>query len=713
MARETILEYYLWLDESGDFKERHSAPSSLVGGVACDRAVRDRVAPGKLIGRILNNRRFHDAIAADPDCRADARHSTELPRSIRTAARVTMMQACAEAGFEFVIFQNRRRVSVGDTTTNYLNFLAEGIAQYIAHLCASVQKQVHLNVVIGRRVDTALLEQGKKTVIPEERYAALIRERVELAKARCLFDVGRQVGYDISFASDKRNDYLVLSDYVCSCRLSLDRKDEPTRTAFAETLPDGRSMREAAEQAFRKQGVHFELYEDQVRMTMRQHLNSHNYGSALFLYMGQAAPDEMARRELLSRFSALDAETQRVQLSIFFDLVRGFSQMRSLYGALLELLRAFLERLPELSFRQQDLAALCRFNAYLYLATIHNHLGHTQQALVHAQACEQLLPQILQRPENLDLYFILRNRQAVILQDDLRFEDALMFLEDVVAVTELQRDYCRELLALIQHPGEPDVTAEGAKLLGTCAQTYQYALPCRPELYAQAVATAEKAAAAFTTPEDKARQQLTWAEIEAETGHAPAAVEHLCAAFGCGPEALAGTLSASEDVYTWYHIMRIARYLDAHAACAPLAAQLYALFKPHAMAFGDGFPAHAAARHAATYCAGHRELSADRDRFYKRCRELCLDNKDSAGPFKMIGLAATAEQALQCWQLRPPQVQRWLERLRSDLALAGSAPLTPGSRNYVQKWQQQLLHAGADPAAALDVCTQISQRVPY
>lgn len=158
--------YWLWLDESGTFEEdpgeTRNGPS-LVGGVWCEDAVRRAVRPASIPAeRVGNAPRFRDAFPGT--ARPEVYHSAELPKSIRTAARAAVVQGCVEQGLEFVFFRNRSKIRIPDSTITYLNFLAEGLAQFMAHL--SVQGPAHLEVVIGRRVDVAAYEREKQSGRP-------------------------------------------------------------------------------------------------------------------------------------------------------------------------------------------------------------------------------------------------------------------------------------------------------------------------------------------------------------------------------------------------------------------------------------------------------------------------------------------------------------------------------------------------------------------
>lgn len=718
MGAEAVQEYFLWLDESGDFEESRKGNGipSLVGGVACGRAVLDNAAaaPGALLSRILGNHDFHEAIRNDPSCRDDARHSTELPKAIRTAARVVMLRECANAGFQFVIFQSHRKISIGDATTNYLNFLAEGIAQYIAHLSACTSGAVRLAVVIGRRVDTVQMAGGRLSMIGEDRCTEIIRERVELAKARCLFDGASRISYTVAFDSDKRNDYLVLSDYICSCRFTLGSRDPYIQREFGLPAADGLTRRALAEHIFRTQGVVFGLYEDRIRMELRHHLNSGNYGSALYLSMAQAEPDSISRRELLSRFQALSAGAQKVHLGIFFELVRSLIHLRS-FRESAGLLEHFLAQLPELPLKREDITAFCAFNARLYLATVYNHLGRTDMAAGAMSQCEDLLPQILTRPENVDLYYILRNRQAVICQDDFCYQQALALLDEAIDIAKMQERNRQELFDMIDLPSAGSVPEECAKLLGTRAETYQYLLLRQPELYPRAVEAAQAAADAFPFPDERRRQELTRAQIEAQSGHAHEAFRHLCLALSCPEDGLIGTVSRLQDDYTWYHVIRICRYTAASQPHQRLAEALFDLFRQkYDSVFSERYPAHAAARHAAAFCAGSRRFSKDRDRFYRQCRELCFRPENPGGVLWAIGLACDAEQTARCLKDGPSsRLEGLLKNLTGHTARARGGNGAEGLTAHIADWSSKLSAAGKDPDRLLAVCEQISREVPY
>ncbi len=380
----------------------------------------------------------------------------------------------------------------------------------------------------------------------------------------------------------------------------------------------------------------------------------------------------------------------------------------------MELLERFLDRLDALHLALPETVALAKFNAWLYLVTAHTHLGHTDTAEKLLKQCGTLLPQILERPENIDFYYILRNREAVVLQDDFRFEEALGLLEEAISVAELQEESQQELLRIIGLSGGETVPQQKAKLLGTYAQTCQYLLPQRPELHQQAVTAAQRAVDAFVHPAEKSRQYFTWAEIEAESGHPAEALDRLCDALGCAKEQLAATAAEVRDVYAWYHIIRVCRALLSGApGQQAVAEQLFDQARRNFdTIFSDRFPAHAAAWHAAAVCSQSKRFASGRDRFYQRCCTLCFQEENLQGSLWAIGLAATAEQiALQLRAGRSPDALR--QRLKQRIAQARAADLTGGLSARYAAWEGQLASAGEDSALWVKACEEIAREVPY
>lgn len=227
---DKLKHYCLYLDESGGFEEDQEdkmAPPSLIGGVFGEASAFSRKKARGLLTQMAEDPQFKAAAGGVP---LAVNHCADLPEETKAPARLQVIRWCAEQGLEFVFFRSSVKVQIVDSTQTYLNLLAEGLAQFMAWL--SYRGGAKLTVCIGRRVDVAAYEKDPrmgKQAIPENEYRNIIEARIAITKARYLFDAGSRVSHEIVFDSDKENELLVLSDYVCSCRYTMDYTEGPVR----------------------------------------------------------------------------------------------------------------------------------------------------------------------------------------------------------------------------------------------------------------------------------------------------------------------------------------------------------------------------------------------------------------------------------------------------------------------------------------------------
>ena len=689
--------YWLWLDESGTFEENPGETRdgpSLVGGVWCEDAVRRTVRPASIPAeRVGNDPRFRDAFPGT--AQPEVYHSTELPKSIRTAARAAVVQGCAEQGLEFVFFQNRSKIRIQDSTVTYLNFLAEGLAQFMAHL--SAQGPAHLEVVIGRRVDVAAYERerqsgqpARKRDITKEEYLSRIDERIALARARYLFDGTNRVTYHVGFDKDKVNPFLILSDYVCSCKFTLDSSDIRTQRSFDAPQAGGLTCREQVVQIFQAHSMTFGLAEDRLLRDVRGCLSGRNWGGALYLALAGGVPAGSMHRELSESFETLNAQGQRAQMDVFFQLAGHLSQVEAAHRQTAALLEAYLDYLNRLAFRFEEDRTYCVVNAKLYLSAALSHMGCAAQGQDLLKQCEGELPALLRRPENWQLYYILRNREAVDLQDCFDYEGALELLDEALCVVELEREGLHQLYEALSMPTEDVPLAQQARLLGNRALTLQYLLPSAPQRAEEACEAARKAIAAFSYPEDQHRHWMALMTAELYQNDLEAALQAFLAGMGCTQDTLVKILEASGSVFDWYSAIQLAGgMLDGSHAQQKLGQELFDLIRTRFdRVFQKTYPAHSAARRMAQLARKAERGTKTVQRYDSICEKLCFQEENRTGPLWAIGLACLADRVVSAGNTAPELEARFWRRFDE----AWDSELPQALRRFYQRakgWHEQ------------------------
>lgn len=642
---DKLKHYYLYLDESGKFEEDQDAPPSLIGGVFGEESAFSRKKARKLLEQMAENPDFKTAAGGTP---LTVNHCVELPEEVRVPARLQVVRWCAEQGMEFVFFRSGVKVQIIDSTQTYLNLLAEGLAQFMAWL--SYRDSAKLTICIGRRVDVAAYEKdprmGKQS-IPEEEYRKIIETRIAIAKARYLFDAASRISHEIVFDSDKENGFLVLSDYVCSCRYTMDYAQGRTRRDYEQPAEEGRSRRAVLEELFGARSRTFSFLEDRLQGDVRRELSRRHWGSALYLALSQGEPRRDMEEELREAFqpSRLDDQNQRTQMNVFFNLVSSLLSTPGCSGEAAKLLETYLSVLDRMPVGLDSLRSFCRINARLYLSAAYTHLGRAGIAKQQLDLCEDALPELLQQPENLELYYILRNRQAVVWQDCFRYDKALELLKEALAVAALQQESQENLFELLGYSTQCQPSVQQAKLQGSLALTCQYMLPSHPEMSGEAREAAEKAVEAMRLPRDRRRHHMTLAEVELRCGRPDEAYRQFCAGLDCSPDDLLEALGRCENPFDWYHAIRLADGLcrgskEQRALAQALFGLLHSRF---GTVFTQAYPAHSAARRMGALCLklGKPKLAQE---YFQKCESLCFQTGQDT--LYAIGLAGLAERIL-------------------------------------------------------------------
>ena len=139
-------QYYLYLDESGDFNENDAdKSSSLIGGVLCYDETQALNTAKKIISAV------HEKYLKDyPEYkRFNFKHATDFPgntpeeKNLKANIKLEMLHAITtnEYGFIPIVFSQSEKVHIKDSTTTYIMFLVDGLVKLIQD--CNFQKNFH------------------------------------------------------------------------------------------------------------------------------------------------------------------------------------------------------------------------------------------------------------------------------------------------------------------------------------------------------------------------------------------------------------------------------------------------------------------------------------------------------------------------------------------------------------------------------------------
>lgn len=673
MAQAEKIVLHLWLDESGMFaSEQEEAEDtsngkqwvSLVGGVYCLEKQIPEIKPKEIIAKVRDCpdfQKYFQAYRATEQKEPNYRHSTELPDDVKVPARYLVIQECVKRGMNFVFFRPPKKYSIVNSTLTYLNYLAEGLTQFINDL--SINGRVVLNVTIGRRKDTALAAQiqaankkiSKKDSlklagdITKERYEELLKERIALARIRHLQCTDTSVEYHVSYDFDKSNDFLVLSDYVCACRYGLD-----TSMSYRTKTPDGKTYQEKISEILNPHKREYGLWDDLIKIEARHNLHRSNWGGALFQLLAEMKKIPGDMRQLMEEnFQQLNSGEKRTQMHVFFQLADTLSQQPLAYAASEKLMTSFLAESAKLPDMSEGLQRYCRVNALLYRSAVRNHMGKIQEAYQDLKDCEQDLALLLRKSEDRDLFFVHKNRMAILEQDFFDYGEAERILLVAKEAAEIEQSCNRDICELL-NLGEPiGLSGQHAKVLGSLTLNCLYWMQSNPAVAEKGKQYAAQAAEAFREVDGGKRHEMNLAVIQSQMGERQEAIAAFARALGCAPEKIADAMKAvkPDNVYVWYNAVRFTDGLwNGNDEERALAQELYKLLAAYVSQYQyDDYPAHSFNRRLGTLALRKANDPQLAKKLFTRCEELCFGKKvtpDSS--FWGIGMAALADQIVCC-----------------------------------------------------------------
>lgn len=551
-------EYYLWLDESGNFQEIENCNNetpSLVGGILCTKDLYQTIDPKKIRIDTKSNPLYHNAIdeyIKTYGKKCDFKHAVELPKSIRAQARTEILERIYKTGCEFVIFQNEYKLSIIDTNTTYLNVLAEGIVQLLVDL--SILGNIKLNIIIGKRLDTEKSYNIGKInniyYINEYEYLRLIKERLIVAMAKLNLNKSK-INYRIQMDSDKTNDYLVLSDYVCCMYFG---KNYPI---YDETYHKNSNIScgNIIRKIFYEKTRIYSIYENETKIKIRKYISDGNYGVG-FPSVFSEDIDEKYLNLIRDGFNNLTDKAKDWQFQAFYTTIHSIIGEITAYSLALKILKGVEKFIDSLKINETQRNEY-KINIYLFIVTVYTHMGEQLYAKKYLDKCSLLLPDILSKHENFDLYFIYVNRKIVIYQGLCDFEGSIQCGEESLAVADLLIENMNKIKNLLYLESNT-YYVQKAKLCGSLARTYYYWSATNKDMIQKARIMSDFSISNFILDEDKKRQYFLRAEIELRANNQELAIEYLAKGLGCTPNSIVQFCVENDcSLFSWITILKV------------------------------------------------------------------------------------------------------------------------------------------------------------
>lgn len=546
-------QYYLYLDESGDFDKdllENWKNECLVGGLLVEgnTGLTENDAKSILI-RAWKKVFPEGSRISENEMLKKIRHSTELDE--KKAKLVTEVLSGAEKYGEFIIFENFKKTKIINSTVTYVNIMADGIIQLLGRLALeNTNETIRLHVIAGFRKDTTgtVSNDSITGYIDKEECVNRIQERMALLRVKNNQILARKSTVSFEYCDDKRTMSLILADYICNFYYT------NIARIYREEYKDGITYKEFLMEKYHGNNI-FSLNGNNERERLMSYLNVQEYGTALY----EAGVGLIKQKEninsLIQAFSQLPELIQINHLQSFDNYINNIVAVeRRLDDETIRNIERSLDIIKKIGETGGiDVTVNC-FSMLLYQLAIYNHRGDLYHMDLLFEECKTLVGKVASRTENINYLFMFYNRYAIFLIDDFRVQEAYELLEQVKDAFEGMELAISSFPYQSESDSDRSITSEQlGKILGTQAQCCRYMLSIQKMGYERAAEVSDGAIKNFIIDRDKKRQYQYRAQIEIEAGHYEQAWKYLLDGCGCSS---AGDFfdENKDDPFALYHL---------------------------------------------------------------------------------------------------------------------------------------------------------------
>lgn len=505
-------KYRLFLDESGDFDRDLNPDSkrnpSLVGGFLAEEKLFHENSINGMVTGVLGNKN----------------HATELSREEKGLLAYELLTRAVDQDITFVIFQNNEKQKLGNSTLTYLAVLTEGLMQLTKYLVMKHAEAVELEVVAGFKKDATkpVTSSFVEGYIPLKEYRQRLDEKIILEKAKLHNDNIRQSRIKIWLEDDKRNNCLILCDYICNFWYTMPAQ------AFS-VIPSGKDqcVRELLKPLYNEDMV-FPLFCTEEDEHVIRMLQDGMYADALF---------ECCAGTLTERNMTLIRESLLVLTDKQLDL--QLNNLMDYIGAVFHTEHEFEEGGKVLQGATELLQYLLSHNRKnprfyldirLYELTYYNHMQNLEKMAEIFAEMEPRISRYTAETLDVDYFLIYFTRKAVYLNEIGKYSECYALCEKLEQMLEFIEMSMLDTGCV--QDSERICSAQLGKVLGTRLQAMIFMCGEDQSLLEEARVVSDKAISQFVFEEDLKRQYQYRAELEAVCGCMEEAFAWLEKSFG-------------------------------------------------------------------------------------------------------------------------------------------------------------------------------------
>lgn len=673
MAKRSIAEYDLFVDESGDFKEtsrigqerresntghRHQAHSQFAGLLAPRGEVNTRSA-WRLLERL--EKRVGQPVV----------HGTKIKDRATFNRLITeLISQLNRRGWQVVRLVNTEAVMFGDRATTHINLASEMVVRVFQLL-----QQRHKSDISIRFVPAAIYlgedQDGGADIIDHSEYEIRLYESIGYINVRrgLAYEARRWHLEEVDIGSAKKRPELILCDLLSNASYSEYRRlDRPARNDFIDSAGE----------------FNFTLLLRDLLARVRLLIDEGSIGMAV-IALGEHLVRESRQSDIKSRanellesaLAKLQAMPDRLRNPQLLHIANWLEQViegqRSL--RLGEALATWMENhvLQPLQQAEDDSAGMDWFayNLAFLRLTACNHTGLLRLGARHAASIQGLAEKLARKVEHAHLLARGLIAVAVHKTDCMEFDEASSLMKTVVQSESAIAEYVAYFADELGSTDDPIRSDIRAQALGTWLQSEMLAGRIDRDRLALARELNDQAIAEFTDPADVARQHQYRCQLETAAGNYDEAIEHLVISLSLESDAhddigrhimALGNESAIAQGFAFLHWIRIGACLiarkEANGQQFDRALQQSGLLTS-AWASGDMpfYPIHGIVRRIAKIHAIHGNRQAALSALDVIADRLNPATHDEL-TLQLIQIAATVEVADALWDENPAETRK-------------------------------------------------------
>lgn len=509
-----MADYYLYLDESGQFAEvSNRGLPSIIAGFLSEKKCTEAQAKGLLVG----TKRQSDSFSAID---IEHFHAMKNANSSLYEFITVLLEKMSKEKFQFVVFKNDKEYSSINSDVTYLNVFAEGIVNLLHFLLAQTNDEIFLHVCYASRLNVAERDShGIYLSLDEKSYLERIEERIDWRMLRLKSSERKRIKKN--FVVNKADFFapLMLADAVCYALRSGWKKLTPDLKVRIKKLPT----------------LTFRLPEKISWREIQNLLIENRIGEAIYswyVHGNSALFDEYDKQfinTVINKLKSLGSSSRKFQYDATAQLVGTLVDARDF-----DTVKKFTDLLDAKIFpllRENNLNAQeFFFDIHFYRLTVATHEGNTFEEQREIGLCREILPTLPATFEKLDYFLKYKLREVEYLKNTYDFERALKELnrlEKILSNTS-------ELLNLIDDLDDfaKDIRSTTlGKVIGSRAVTKIYLSTTKPDLIASAREDLVKSVEQFFDTSDKARQFQSFSMLETVAGNFQESLSWLGKAF--------------------------------------------------------------------------------------------------------------------------------------------------------------------------------------